>query len=236
MLLALLALIAGIFFAGRAQGLFEPTFRLEAVFTAEEGSYGLKKGSEVKITDTLAGRVTALDPTEEGLLRAEFELKESFHRFVRTSSTAVVRKTLVVAGDSYVDITVGNRADPLMPSGSRIPCTPDTDLARQAALMLDDLRGRLLPTVDKVNALLDELAPLAAQARLTLQAGDAALRREVPPLALQAQDTLRAVRVLVEGLQRHWLVRKYIEPPDQNPLIDPADLPWPASPAPESAP
>ena len=44
-LLAVAVLAAGIFLAGRAQGLFEPRFRLHTVFSAEEGTYGLTKGS-----------------------------------------------------------------------------------------------------------------------------------------------------------------------------------------------
>ena len=53
-MLALAALAAGVFFAGRAQGLFEPKFQLQALFTTDEGSFGLKRGAEVRIRDTAA--------------------------------------------------------------------------------------------------------------------------------------------------------------------------------------
>ena len=226
-LLAIAALITGIFLAGRAQGLFEPKFRLYAVFQAEEGAYGLKKGSEVKIHDTVAGSVIRINPTADGTIEATFELKANFHGFVRTNSVAVVKKTLIVAGDSFVDISIGNRQAPLMPDGSMIACTQDKDITKQALLVLEELRTRLLPTFDKVNAVLDELPALTVQARNTLHEGEVLLREDVPGLLIQAQDTLRASQVLIEGLQRHWLLRKYIENPASGPLIAPDSLALP---------
>jgi phospholipid/cholesterol/gamma-HCH transport system substrate-binding protein len=228
-LFAIAVLIAGIFLAGRAQGLFEPKFRLNTVFQAEEGTYGLKKGSEVRIRDTVAGSVIRIKPTAEGTIEATFELKASFHGFVRTNSVAVVKKTLIVAGDSFVDISIGNRQAPLMPDGSTIPCTLDKDITKQALLVLEELRARLLPTLDKVNAVLDELPTLAVQTRKTLDASEILLREDVPGLLIQAQDTMRASQVLIEGLQQHWLFRKYIENPASGPLISPAGLTLPGS-------
>ncbi|MBI2437332.1 MAG: MCE family protein [Lentisphaerae bacterium] len=221
-LLALAVLIAGIFLAGRAQGLFEHKFRLQAVFQAEEGTYGLKKGSEVRIRDTVAGSVSRIQPTAEGTIAATFELKASFRSFVRTNSVAVVKKSLILAGDSFVDISIGDRQAPLMADGSLIACKPDTDIAKQALLVLEELRAKTLPALDKVNAVLDELPALTVQTRNTLQAGEALLREDVPGLLIQAQDTLRSSQVLIEGFQRHWLLRKYIENQESGPLISPA--------------
>ena len=223
-LLAIGILIAGIFLAGRAQGLFEPKFRLHTVFQAEEGAYGLKKGSEVRIRDTIAGSVIRIHPTAEGTIEAAFELKASFRAFVRTNSVAVVKKTLIVAGDSFVDISIGNRQFPLMPDGNMIVCTLDKDITKIALLVLEELQSRLLPTLDKVNAVLDELPALTVQTRNTLHEGEVLLHEDVPGLLIQAQDTMRASQVLIEGLQRHWLLRKYIENKENGPLISPAGL------------
>src|SRR5450759_3730677 len=227
-LLAIAVLIAGIFLAGRAQGLFEPKFRLHTVFQFEEGTYGLKKGSEVRIRDTVAGSVIRINPTEEGTIEVTFELKASFHGFVRTNSVAVVKKTLIVAGDSFVDISIGNRQAPMMPDGSMIACTTDKDITKQAMLVLEELRTRLLPTLDKVNTVLDELPALTVQTRNTLHEGEVLLREDAPGALIQFQDTMRSAQVLIEGLQRHWLFRNYIENPESGPLISPASLTLPA--------
>jgi len=52
-----------------------------------------------------------------------------------------------VAGDSFVDISIGNRQAPRMPTGSMIACTLDKDITRQALLVLEELRARLLPDI-----------------------------------------------------------------------------------------
>jgi len=232
-LLAIAVLIAGIFLAGRAQGLFEPTFRLHTVFQAEEGTYGLKKGSEVRIRNTAAGSVIRIRPTAEGTIESTFEMKESFHGFVRTNSVAVVKKTLIVVGDSFVDISIGNRHEPLMPDGSLIACAPDKGITEHALLVLEELRTRALPTLDRVNAVLDELPELTVQTRNTLHEHEVLLhalsREDIHGQLVQFRDTMRATQVLFEGLQRHWLLRRYIENQKSGPLISPDGLTLPPS-------
>lgn len=240
-LLAVIAMAAGIFFAGRAQGLFEPKFHLHTLFTTDEGSFGLKRGAEVRIRDTAAGSVIRLEPDDDGNIQATFEIKESFHGFVRTGSRAIVRKTLVVTGDAYVEITVGSRNDPLLPHDAMIECSKDTEIIEQATKLLDDLREQTIPTLEKLREFLESLPAVAAQTTntlaaaetllsqdapaLTKQAGDTLgaaeelLRREAPDLSRQMQDTLRETQNILDGLQRHWLLRKYMPPPADNLLL-----------------
>ncbi len=221
-LLAVALLAAGIFMAGRAQGLFEEKFRLHVLFTTPEGSFGLKKGSEIKILNNTAGAVSEIEPTPDGAIRAVFEMKERFHGFVRTSSRALVKKTLVVTGDAFVEIGVGNREDPLLPDGAAIECGKDTEIIEQVSAMLEEVRAKAVPALDKLQLVLNELPALTVQARQTLKQGEALMKDQVPALTDQALDTLRDTQILIRGLQRHWLLRKYVEPLDGGPLIDPA--------------
>ena len=245
-MLALAALAAGVFFAGRAQGLFEPKFQLQALFTTDEGSFGLKRGAEVRIRDTAAGSVIRLEPDAEGNIQAIFEIKESFHGFVRASSRAVVRKTLIVTGDAYVEILVGSRSDPLLPHNATIECSKDTEIVEQAMKLLDDLRAQTIPALKKLQEFLDQLPAVAAQTtgtlgaaetllrddvpaltqqtRNTLGAAETLLRDDIPALARQTQDTLRETEKILDGLQRHWLLRKYMPPPEHELLIAPDEI------------
>lgn len=221
---AIIALIAGIFIAGRAQGFFESKFSLHAEFSTEAGSFGLQKGSDIRIRDAVAGTVASITPSSNGILTATMVIKESFHPFVRINSKAVVKKALIITGDSYVDISSGNMNEAIMPNGSMIQCVNDTQIIEQATRLIDDLHTNTIPLLKQTKVVLDEIAPLAAQAKSTLREGENVLRNNVPATLLQAQDTLRSAQVTLEALQRHWLLRKYVEPYNCNQVISPDSI------------
>lgn len=221
---AIVLLIVGIFLAGRAQGFFEPKFKLYSEFTTEEGSFGVQKGADVRIRDYVAGTVAAITPSSNGVLTATFIIKESFHPFVRLDSKALVKKALIITGDSYIDISSGNMSSPLMPDGSMIKCAKDTQIIEQAAKLIDDLRTNTIPILKQTKVVLDEIAPLAAQAKNTLKEGENVLHNNLPAMLLQAQDTMRSAQVTLEALQRHWLLRKYVEPSDGSQIVSPATI------------
>jgi len=224
---AIVLLIAGIFLAGRAQGFFESKFKLHTEFATEEGSFGLQKGSDVRIRDAVAGTISSIVPSSDGILTATLVIKESFHPFVRIKSRAIVKKALIITGDAYLDISSGNMSDPIMPDGSMITCIKDTQIIEQATRLIDDLHTNTIPILKQTKVVLDEIAPLAAQAKSTLREGENVLRNNLPAMLLQAQDTMRSAQVTLEALQRHWLLRKYVELPDNTGPIAPATINFP---------
>jgi len=224
---AFVLLIVGIFLAGRAQGIFERKFRLHTEFTTEEGSFGLQKGADVRIRDAVAGTVSSIVPYSNGILTATLVIKESFHPFVHTSSKAVVKKALIITGDSYIDIKSGDMHDKLMPDGSLIPCVKDTEIIEQAKLLIDDLRTNTIPLLKQSKVVLDELSPLIIQTKNTMHEGENVLRDNVPSVLLQAQDTLRSAQITLEALQRTWFLRSYVEPADNTGVIPPSSLDLP---------
>lgn len=231
---AIVLLIVGIFLAGHAQGFFESKFKLHAEFVTEEGSFGLQKGSDVRIRDAVAGTVASITPSSGGILTATLIIKESFHPFVRINSRAVVKKALIITGDAYLDISSGNMNDPIMPDGSMIKCVKDTQIIEQAARLIEDLRTNTIPILKQTKVVLDEIAPLAAQAKITLKEGENVLHNNLPAMLLQAQDTMRSAQVTLEALQRHWLLRKYVEPSDGSQIISPAMINLPENAEPTS--
>lgn len=48
--------------------------------------------------------------------------------------------------------------------------------------------------------------------------------RDLPGVVLQTQQTLREIERLVEGLERHWLIRKYIQQPQPATRIPPSEV------------
>lgn len=226
-LCAIVLLILGIFLAGRAQGFFESKFKLHIEFATEEGSFGLQKGSDVRIRDAVAGTVSSIVPSSDGILTATLVIKESFHPFVRINSRAIVKKALIITGDAYIDISYGNMHDPIMPNGSMIKCVKDTQIIEQATRLIDDLRTNTIPILKQTKVVLDEIAPLAAQAKITLREGENVLRNNLPSMLLQAQDTMRSAQITLEALQRHWFLRKYVEQLDNSQIIAPASITLP---------
>lgn len=223
-LCAIVLLIVSIFLAGRAQGFFESKFKLHTEFATEEGSFGLQKGSDVRIRDAAAGTVSSIVPSSDGILTATLVIKESFHPFVRINSKAIVKKALIITGDTYIDISSGNMSDPIMPDGSMIKCVKDTQIIEQATRLIDDLHTNTIPILKQTKVVLDEIAPLAVQAKSTLREGENVLRNNLPSMLLQAQDTLRSAQITLEALQRHWLLRKYVEPSDSSQIVSPAAI------------
>ena len=229
---AMLLLAAGIFLAGRSQGFFERKFTLYAQFDTEEGSFGLQKGSDVRIRDAVAGSVVSIVPSANGSLTATMVIKESFHPFVRASSRAVVKRALIITGDAYMDIISGSMSDPELAEGSLIACAKDTQIIERATRLIDDVHTNTIPVLKQLKVVLDEVGPLAVQARATMREGEVLLRDRAPAVMIQAQDTLRSAQITLEALQRHWLLRKYVEPSDSTGLIPPMSVqaPGPVNP------
>jgi ABC-type transporter Mla subunit MlaD len=221
---AMLLLVVAVFLAGRVQGIFEPKFRLYIDFTTEEGSFGLQKGSDVRVRDYVAGTIASIVPSTNGILRATLVIKESFHPFVHVDSKAIVKKALILTGDAYLYITSGAMHKPLLPDGSFIPCFKDTEIIEQAKQLIDDLRTNTIPVLKQFRVVLDEVAPLAVQSRKTMCAGENVLRDNVPAVLMQAQETLRSAQVTLEALQRTWLLRSHVEEPDNTAIIPPGSV------------
>lgn len=78
-------------------------------------------------------------------------------------------------------------------------------LLRDPALAneLRQITGKIDATLEQVQQILENFEQVSETIRD--ETGD------VPGLVLQGRETLRESEVLIEGLQRHWLLRKYME-------------------------
>jgi len=142
-LLATVLLVVAIVLAARAQGWFEGKSRLVVVFSTQEGSFGLQEGAEIRIRNTVAGRVGTISPTESGQMSTSFIIKNRFMPLVTKGSIAKVRKKFGVAGDAYVEIERGD--GPPVADGDMIVCQRDEEIMETAQRVLDELRTTLLP-------------------------------------------------------------------------------------------
>ena len=290
--LAVFALVvAGAVFSGHSQRWFAHKFAFD-VLLPKAGTSGLRRGDEVFILGVSAGLVDDIIVGEDGRVKARVRIRRDFERFVRADSTASIKKTFAVGGDSFMEITQGTGA-PLEGSSPAITCLPSEDSLNRIEKMLADVQAELIPVIKKTGAGLDEWTKLGADlqrtreqvsglaARLdTLAAGlehgkgtagkllhDSALAddaqkllaqasqtmsqwqvmvtnlsaavkdvqngsarlpeiadavaneaRDLPGLVGHTQTSIRELERLIEALQRHWLVRRYVNPTNPPPL------------------
>ncbi len=153
-LLALLLLVAGIFFTARSQGWFTPRYRFE-VLLPEKGTAGLSVGNEVFILGQSVGNVEDLRVATDGRMRARLRIKGDFQRFVRADSVATIKKTFGVAGDSFVEISRG-AGEGLPVRDPMIAAVSSDELPNLMEKVLEELRREVVPVLKKLGDGFDE--------------------------------------------------------------------------------
>lgn len=299
-LLIAILLVTGVFVIARAQGWFKPEYTLR-VKLPPEGSAGIQKGAEVSILGTPVGRVFEVIVNDDGSMETVLKIKESFTRFIRADSKAVLKKKFGVAGDAFVEIIRGS-GQPL-PDNSVLPAMAqkDAEIVELLQELVSRLQDSVLPILDQVQKAVVEYTGLAADMRKPdghlqqilahieevvngLQKPDGHLQQilarveevanglqkgegtagkvlkdpatvdgvneairsingslselrgiladvkktteNLPETAMQTRATLREAEILIEGVQKHWLLRSYVEPPQAAPALIPAtDVP-----------
>jgi phospholipid/cholesterol/gamma-HCH transport system substrate-binding protein len=283
--------VAGVIFSGHSQRWFARKYVFE-VRLPEQGTSGLRRGDEVFILGVSAGFVDDIRVTEDDRMNARVKIDHDFERFVRSDSTATLRKVFGVAGDSFMEITRGTNA-PLPAHGATIVCLATEELPARMERILEELSAELVPVAKKAGATLDEWTKLGTDLQKTreqlhqfvarldglatgLEQGkgtagkvltdtaladeaqrllaraneamselqsvvtnlNAAVRnvqngttrlpeitgalaneaKDLPGLVQQTQTSMRELERLVEAVQRHWLLRKYVNKTDPPPL------------------
>ncbi len=321
-LLVILLLIAGVIFAGHYQGWFRPVHTIKLTFP-EEGSLGLKKGSEVEILNTVVGTVDKIDIDENEKMIGEIKITGNWFRFIRADSKAKVAKRYALAGDAFITITKGTGER--LKDGGTLVAEKDTEILQLAQDLLNQVREATIPLLGQIRTTAEEYGGLAADLRDTngpimkvagnveqltarMKSDDGPLMKiladlhqmaaginngegtvgkllrdpataeqinailkqvqdtiaqtqqsigqvqkilddvkkttaqlppmtakvgheadDLPGLVLQTQETLREAERLIEGIQKHWLIRDYIPQPKPTELIPPSDVGSPAT-------
>ncbi len=248
-LLVLVAVIAAIVLAGRAQGWFEPVHEIRLEFP-EEGTFGLRRGAEVRVLEAPAGTVHDIVVREDGVMEGVLRIRDRFLPYVREDSKAVIRLVFGVAGDAYVEITRGVGA-PLPEEDAYIEVVKDTEIMDLVEDLLDQLMAAAVPALEQLRVLLEEFTMLASDmrdpdrdaqqllvkinrmmddlGRIAANVAEASDHfpemtetvggevRDMTGLVAQTQSALQEAEILIEGLQRHWLIRRYVDREDPDP-------------------
>ena len=285
-------LIAAALWTGRSQRWFKSNITLR-ITLPEAGAAGIRQGSEVCFLGTLVGSVSDVLVDGTGRMEAQASIRRDFFRFVRTDSSAVVKKKFGVAGDSFFEITRGE-GDALQGENPTIVCSEHLQSAFEAAI--EEIRSEALSVLKKTGTGLDGWTELGAELRATRQRLDGLIERlqnivagveegkgtagklvndsalvdstqellthanevmtdlrgvvaelddivknvregtvrlpeitdnvadevgQLPGLVKQTRSSIREMERLIVAMQKHWLIRKYVDksnppPPAEN--------------------
>lgn len=158
-------LIVGVLLAGRAQQWFDPVYEVRTILPPE-GSFGLQKGADVIVLGTSVGTVGGIEPIENDRLQAVLKIRGNFVNFIKTDSVAVIKRKLGVAGDAFVDISVGKTGSPIgLADKAIIECRKDTDLMEIVQDLMAEVQQAALPAIDELQKTLMEYRLLAEDMR-----------------------------------------------------------------------
>ncbi len=158
------AVVAVVFLAGREQGWFLPNYDLITELP-EGGTEGLQEGAEITILGTRVGSVHRIAPQEDGDMMAVLRIRgDYFDQYVRSDSSALLKKKFGFGGDTFVEIKPGKGA-PMPHEGGSIASAKDSEMTDLILEQVDEVKTEVLATLRQVQATLKEFAGLAADIR-----------------------------------------------------------------------
>jgi phospholipid/cholesterol/gamma-HCH transport system substrate-binding protein len=140
--------------AGRAQGWFG-IFPKLTILLPEEGSYGLKDGSEVQILGIVIGQVTDVRISPDRQMEAVLKIsKPDFLRIINRGSGVLIKKKYGIAGDPFIEITRGG-GPPIDPEKDVLRAFPDKEILALIEEFVKKIEERILPTLEKIPPLIE---------------------------------------------------------------------------------
>src|SRR5438552_5481215 len=135
-LVVLGVLIAALVLAGRSQRWFIGNVTVRIILP-EGGAAGIRQGSEVYFLGTLMGTVSDVSVDPAGRMEARVNIRRDFFLFVRSDSSALVKRKFGLVGDAYFEITRGH-GQTLPEKNASIVCNEQLPSALESAV--EDIR------------------------------------------------------------------------------------------------
>jgi phospholipid/cholesterol/gamma-HCH transport system substrate-binding protein len=128
-LIALIAVMIGIFMVGRRANLFKKKWPYETHF---ESAAGLVPGNPVRLNGVTVGNVLDVNlspnPADQ-TVRVIYEVDRRVAPRLRTGTRASI-KTIGLLGDKYIDLAGGTAAEPEVPIGGTIQAAPGAGIEK----------------------------------------------------------------------------------------------------------
>ncbi len=150
-LLGLAAISILVFAIAGKQKLFEPRYRIIALFSQVGG---LKVGAPVQLAGLEVGSVASLNFTPEGKVLAVLSIQERYQKQIRKDSVATI-SSVGILGDKSVEITIGSKEEKVLSPGAHIQAKDPFDLA--------SLVDRVGPISAKIDEILSYFAKITGE-------------------------------------------------------------------------
>ncbi len=211
-LLSLLLALTALFYVAGTQRWFARVEKVRVLLPVD-GSHGLRKGAEVQILGTAAGKVYKISIDHNGRMLAKLRLEPDFFQFLRTDSQAIIRKKIGLVASTYLELTPGKR-EPLPRKNARLEATAEKDLKTVVTEILAEVKKATLPTLEEYTRLAADLRNPEGPLQMlllrishiadTLQTGEGIMPKLLRDrsLATELEETLRGANVSLEGLQK----------------------------------
>jgi phospholipid/cholesterol/gamma-HCH transport system substrate-binding protein len=129
-------LIIVIYQLGKVKDIFAKTVHL---YFIHDTAFGLSQNMPVKLAGFRIGRVSNITLDETGYVRVELEVKKRYMKWIRTDSTATIKKEGYI-GETIIEITFGSQDKPMLQDKSMITFAKTKGLEDIAKELVEELK------------------------------------------------------------------------------------------------
>ena len=145
--------IAAIYFIGKKQQLFSPTFRITGIF---KDVRGLQAGDNVRLSGINVGIIEDITIITDTTVKVDLQINEDTRKFIRKDASAIISS----------DGLMGNKILLIMPGTSGVGEIQDNGVIRTIVpVSMDDILVKLKVTGDNAAQITDDLAVIMGNIR-----------------------------------------------------------------------
>ncbi len=145
--------IAGLYFIGQKQQLFNNTFRVSGIF---KDISGLQVGNNVRFSGINVGIVENIEQITDTTVRVDMLIEENTRKFIKKNAKAIIGS----------DGLMGNKIVVIIPGTHNKPIVSDNDIIETTrAVSIDDILSKIKVTSDNSATITDNLSAIMENIR-----------------------------------------------------------------------
>jgi len=151
--IGILLFIAGIYFIGQRQQLFNNTFRVSGVF---KDINGLEVGNNIRFSGINVGIIDDIQQITDSTVRVDMLINENTRKFIKKNAKALIGS----------DGLMGNKIMIIIPGTGNEPEVSDNDIIETSrSVNMDDILLKIKVTSDNAATITDDLSTIMENIR-----------------------------------------------------------------------